>query len=303
MESLTYSTVRSEFKSIYSPHKPHKPPLQTLALLFLLPLSFILTSYYPLQNILRYPIIFPLACAFAAFLLYVSAIGSITVSVCHAFCRRPFGLISVIASLPAHFIPLSATVLASLITQLSICSLAALLLFSCLRVYELLGFGEVHHSSSSPYFVGLCSVFGLVLFSCLVCLQASWSLAWAIVVAEECGWGGVEPLRRSANLMMKHRAARRVVILQLLNFWFGVGLTSWLSYQLQSGSASTVVSVSWAGLAPSLFLALYVMSQISWNAVVYLLCMKMDEEGSSKLLPGAEEYVGLVIKDEEESQI
>uniref|UniRef100_A0A7N0VMC9 Uncharacterized protein n=1 Tax=Kalanchoe fedtschenkoi TaxID=63787 RepID=A0A7N0VMC9_KALFE len=273
--SLTFKSVRSESGPIYLAHKLH---FETLVLLFVGPFSFIVTSYSSLQNILHFPVIFPVSCTLAAFSLFILATGSTTLTVFRAFYGHPVSISAVLKSLTDRYIPLSVTLLSSMMIQLLICSLASLMLFSGLRIYELFGFEQVQYSSS-PYFIGTCSVFGLMLLTCLFCLQASWSLASVIVLVEEdySGWGGIEPLVRSARLVTKDKTTRRVAVWLLLLFWFGVVCVSLLSYLLPSRLDSSVMSVSMKELVPTFFLSIYLLSRLIGNAVLYRICTKMNE--------------------------
>ncbi|KAK9277556.1 hypothetical protein L1049_007101 [Liquidambar formosana] len=230
-----FGLVLSESKRIYLAHSRH---FLALALLFLLPVSFIITIYATLghlrthsQFLIRHThahthpfptqaLLVPLIYFISIPFLSLCALGSITFSVFQGFHGRPVKLIPALNSLLHSFLPLFVTVLASQIIQLVVCFAFGILVFLVIKGTELLGYKI---ECSSPYFIAISIVALVCLALVLVYLEVNWVLAGAVVVAES-SWG-FQPLKRSSSLVKKKGAARSL----LLFYGLLTGMLVWVS--------------------------------------------------------------------------
>jgi hypothetical protein len=244
-------SVLSESQRIINAHSRH---FLALSVLFILPLSFFLSVYPAIQNIISQfstrgsktllsrtsyqddpsnlfttnSIILSLLVSLFTITFSTFALGSITYSVIHGFYGRPVKLWSSIKSAFTSFFPLLITGSFVEIIFLGVLLPFVLLLFFVINGIQLPGF-EIN--VSSPYFIVFLVILGVVLVFVLLHLQLKWILAQVIVVAES-SWG-LEPLRRSDYLMKRMK---------------GVALSMVLFFGFFSGLLVIASSFPWEGL-------------------------------------------------------
>ncbi|KAL9389137.1 hypothetical protein Peur_017742 [Populus x canadensis] len=233
-------SVLSETQRIINAHSRH---FLALSVLSILPLSFFLSVYPTIQNIISQSstlhskilfshatfyqddlsnlfttntIILSLLLVLLSVTFSVFATGSITYSVIHGFYGRPVKLCSSIKSSLTSFLPLLMTNSLAEIIFLGVVLLFALFFLLVMNGIQLLGF-EVN--VSSPSFQVFCLILGLFLALVLFYLQLNWVLAQVIVVAESI-WG-LEPLKRS-NFLIKGTKGVALSLFLFLAFFPGL---------------------------------------------------------------------------------
>ncbi|XP_011012666.1 PREDICTED: uncharacterized protein LOC105116863 [Populus euphratica] len=233
-------SVLSETQRITNAHSRH---FLALSVLFILPLSFLLSVYPIIQNIISQSstlrskillshatfyqddlsnlfttntIILSLLLVLLSVTFSLFATGSITYSVIHGFYGRPVKLCSSIKSSLTSFLPLLITNSFAEIIFLGVVLLFALFFFLVMNGIQLLGF-EVN--VSSPSFQVFCLILGVFLVLVLFYLQLNWVLAQVIVVAESI-WG-LEPLKRS-NFLIKGMKGVALSLFLCLAFFPGL---------------------------------------------------------------------------------
>ncbi|KAK6921981.1 hypothetical protein RJ641_012488 [Dillenia turbinata] len=305
--------VLSESKRIINAHTRH---FLALSVLFLLPLSFLITVYptllQTLSNSKRNP---ALTLRFSTYqqqkpydyltlsLIYISVIlilslcatGAISYSVFHGFFGRPVRLLSALKSILYSFIPLLVTVICFQGIVFAVVGVFGVLFWLLNKGFELLGF-EIGYGD--PLYVALITFGVCVLVLILIHLQIIWGLAGVVVVVES-SWG-FGPLRRSANLV---KGMRRVSLNMLLFFGFFIGVLVWstsasaVRIEGANGWSSWVFVVQivvTSSLMTSLFL-----HNLAANTVMYMYCKAVNGELAWEIAEEfAREYVSLPFDEE-----
>ncbi|KDP41250.1 hypothetical protein JCGZ_15657 [Jatropha curcas] len=319
--TLDLCTVLIESKRIINAHSRH---FLALSVLFLLPLSFSLTVYPTLQNLLSKSStsnskIFLTSSVFffdqdpsdfiiaknivlsLLFFLFVSvfallSVGSITYSVLHGFYGRPVKFKSAIKSAFASFLPLLITVFFVEIAVSAISLVSGFSLFLVIKGIELLG---LELQFSSPYFIGLSVIVSIVLVLTLVYLQLNWSLATVIAVVES-SWG-LAPLKRSSFLI---KGMRGVAFALLLFFGFLVGILLFLT-SVSGVTLGIGTSRGWKTcgsilqiVGTSTLLMLLLLYNVAAHTVLYMYCKAIHGELAWEIAEEfAREYVSLPFDD------
>uniref|UniRef100_A0A2P2IQJ3 Transmembrane protein n=1 Tax=Rhizophora mucronata TaxID=61149 RepID=A0A2P2IQJ3_RHIMU len=307
---LNLCTLLTESKRIIKAHSRH---FLALSVLFLLPLSFSVTVYPTLQNLVNQSaaqnakvllsrttnlivhqdpspsgplitaqsLVLPLLFTIFTSALSLLAVGSITYSVFHGFYGRPVKLVSAIGSAFTSFLPLLVTVVFAQIIVLGILLVSGSLLFLVIKGIELVG---VRAEQSSPYLIGIALT---VLVLVLIYLQLNWTLLGVVVVVEK-RWG-LEPLKRSSSLV---NGVRKVALSSVL--FFGV-----LAVTLFAGStfvelgSTNVEWKIWGFVAQivesSIILTLLFLYNIASSTILYMFCKAVNGELASEI---AEEFAG-----------
>ncbi|KAK7251918.1 hypothetical protein RIF29_35529 [Crotalaria pallida] len=331
--SLNFFSVLSESKRILNAHSRH---FLALSVIFLLPLSFSLivspTLFHLLSPspsshihiLLRTTTTTPLhhhhhnqpspfnlttllySLPFSLFLLFISlfALSSITHSVFHGFFGRPVKLPSAIKSILPSFLPLLITTLFSQLIFLSITTLFPFLSF--LLFHSIYHFAPSFSPLSPPYSLAILSLLFIPILILLLHLRVSWTLSSVISVVESTY--GLEPLRRSSNLM---KGMKGVGFSSLLFFGFMEGVLVWSSTVLamtdsdsSSGDGGTnytlfkdlafVVQI----VMTSTLLMLLLLYHAATNTVLYMYCKAVHGELALEIAEEfAREYVSLPFDD------
>ncbi|XWS34149.1 hypothetical protein CRYUN_Cryun21dG0015300 [Craigia yunnanensis] len=310
--------ILSESKRIINAHSRH---FQALSVLFLLPLSFSLSTCPAINHLFsqsstptfenhlsflknpfqhQQPSIFPIKTLIFTLLytLFTSifsllATGSITYSVFHGFYGRPVKLVSAIKSAFTSFFRLLSTCLICQFIISGILLILGLVLFSLVKATQLLGF-QVNFSS--PYFTSLLMVFLIIFISIAAYLQVNWAFANVVVVIES-SWG-LEPLKRSQNLV---KGLKGIAFSMLLFFGFFSGILSWGS-AAEWGDASADKWKSWAFVlnivvTSSLYMML-LLYNLAANTVFYMYSKAIHGELAGEIAEEfAREYVSLPFDD------
>ncbi|KAJ8760978.1 hypothetical protein K2173_022016 [Erythroxylum novogranatense] len=314
---LNLCTTLTESKRILNAHSRH---FLALSVLFLLPLSFSLTVYPTLQNLIAHSSrhnprillshsaafhethvtskLILLALLFTLFTLALSllAVGSIAYSVLHGFYGRPVKVASAIKSAFLCFFPLLITVLFVKLVVVGILLASGLVFFSTIKGFDFMGYPI---QLSSPVFVGVSAIMLFVLVVGLVYLQLNWGLVGVIVVVE--GSWGIEPLKRSSYLV---KGMKRVSLVLLLFFGFFAGVLLWAaSENLEAaGIGTNYERLSW-GLVPqivvaSTLLTLLFLYNIASYTILYMYCKAVHGELALEIAEEfAREYVSLPFDD------
>ncbi|KAJ9174226.1 hypothetical protein P3X46_017273 [Hevea brasiliensis] len=313
---LDLCTVLTESKRIINAHSRH---FLALSVFFLLPLSFSLTVYPTLQNLLASSstpnskislstsilldqdpsnfvtvkiLVLSLLFSLFIFVFALLAVGSITYSVLHGFYGRPVKLVASIRSALISFFPLLVTTILAQIIVLAIFLVSGFFLFLVIMGIQLAGF-QVEFFS--PYFTGFCVVVSIVLILILVYLQLNWYLV-GVLVAVESSWG-LEPLKRSSFLI---KGMRGVALALLLFFGFLVGILLFIS----SFSGITLgigTNDGWKSCAfvvqivvTSTLLMLLLLYHVATNTVLYMYCKAVHGELAWEIAEEfAREYISL----------
>ncbi|KAK4841446.1 hypothetical protein QYF36_004661 [Acer negundo] len=278
MPSLNLCTIFSESKRIINAHSRH---FLALSVLFLLPLSFSITVYPTLQQLLlnstqnhqslsflthftsslhnnnNQPLFLALAYTLFVSVFTLCAVGSITYSVFHGFYGRPVKLLSALRSIFTSFLPLLATTIASQIIMTGLVFVFAIFFLLVVKLVNSVGFTQFDYSS--PYFKGFALLVFVALFLVLVNLQVNWNLA-SVVVVVESSWG-IKPLKRSASLIK--------------------------GYKLDWGFVLHI-------MIPSTLLTSLFLQYMAVNTVLYMYCKAIHGELAMEI---AEEYVSLPFDD------
>lgn len=151
---------------------------------------------------------------------------------------------------------------------------------------------------SSPYFVGFFAVSLVFLALVLLCLQVNWALSPVIVVVESsCG---LEPLRRSASLVM---GMRGVALSLLLFFGISTGTLVWTTSIWKEGyHGSDSGWKSWAFVLQTVVTTTVVMvlmlHSFAANTVLYMYCKAMNGELAGEIAEEfATEYISFPFDD------
>ncbi|KAK6931283.1 hypothetical protein RJ641_003076 [Dillenia turbinata] len=302
----------SESKRIINAHSRH---FLALSVLFLLPLSFLITVYPTLlqtlsnpkpnrvQNIRFSPQQQKPSDSLTLSLIYISVIlilslcatGAISYSVFHGFFGRPVKLFSALKSILYSFIPLLVTVICFQGIVFAVLGVFGVFFWLLNKGFELLGF-EIGYGD--PLYVGLITFGVCILVMILIHLQVIWSLAGVVVVAESI-WG-FEPLRRSANLV---KGMRRVSLNLLLFFGFFIAVLIWSTSAsaVRIGGAngwSSWVFVVQIVVTSSLVTYLF-LHNLAANTVMYMYCKAVNGELAWEIAEEfAREYISLPFDEE-----
>ncbi|KAL4318470.1 hypothetical protein GQ457_18G024830 [Hibiscus cannabinus] len=257
--------VRSECIRIFRAGYCH---FHALLFLFLAPISFSLIFYqvFPIKTLipnLLYTITISILSLFAA--------GSVTHSVFHGFHRRPVKLSSATKAAFTSFFPLLST---WLVTQLIISGIGLILglvFFSLFKATQLLGF---HNSSNFP--ISLCLVYATILASVVVYLQVIWIFAYVIIVVES-SWG-LEPLKRSRNLVKENKGVAFKIVLVLSIFcWIGTWSSMLRLVDFDSDGIWTSL-IRIVTIPASSYYMVCVFFNLSANAVFYMYSKALHGE-------------------------
>ncbi|KAK7400878.1 hypothetical protein VNO78_12187 [Psophocarpus tetragonolobus] len=309
MAPNNFSNLLSEYRKIIKPNSLH---FHTLSLIFLFPITLSLLLSLTLSHLFNnfnffthqqpstitnpnlsftpHSLFFNLFHSLLALVFSTCGVISITYSTFHFFYNQQVKLSSTINSITTSFLPLFATTIVSQLIFFLI-SLFHLLLFLLLHV-------TIPHSS--PYTIAFFVALPLLLV--LTHLQVNWTLVPVIVVVESC-WG-LEPLRRSARLIKGMKG------LSLSSFLF-YGVFSWImvwNVLLTSsiGTTNDIVALALFKRSfivfQSYLLALFMLSNIGFNTILYIYCKanhgeiveKFEKDGVS-VLPFNEEKVSNVV--------
>ncbi|XP_015576814.3 uncharacterized protein LOC8281861 [Ricinus communis] len=311
---LDLCAVLSESKRIINAHSRH---FLALSVLFLLPISFSITVFPTLQNLLTQSstlnskillsvvvfspdpshlfttrtLILSIAFSVFIFVLALLALGSITYSVLHGFYGRPVKILSAIKSAFTSFVPLLNTTIFTQIIFLFVFLVSGFSLFVIIKGLKL--------DFSSPYFIGFSVIILIVSMLLLVYLQLNWALVSVIVVVESSF--GIEPLKRSCFLIKGMKG----VALGLLLF-FGCLVGALLVISSVSGVTLGIgTSNGWKSCAfvlqivvTSTFLMLLLLYNIAANTVMYMYCKAVRGELAWEIAEEfAREYVSLPFDD------
>ncbi|CAN0896498.1 hypothetical protein LINGRAHAP2_LOCUS18535 [Linum grandiflorum] len=328
-QQLDFSAVLSESKRIINAHSRH---FLALSVLFLLPLSFSVTVYSTVNNLLlhRHPsghhpksllskpppflprlndfnpddddLPFPietlaLAAGFAVFLsIYTNlALGSITYSVLHGFYGRPVKLISAVKSALTSFPRLLVT---HLIVDLMVSLVTLLFICSLYFVTKGLNLLGLEIYPDSPYFFALTVIYSACLLIVLLYFEVNWILSSVVVVAES-SWG-ILPLKRSSYLV---KGMQRAVSYFWLSFGLLSGVLTWTSFIAAEKLSGGGDWNSWFFVAQivvtSALLTLLLLYFFAAQTVLYMYCKAVHGELASEIVQEfATEYVCLPFDDE-----
>ncbi|CAI0462972.1 unnamed protein product [Linum tenue] len=321
---LDFSAVLSESKRIINAHSRH---FLALSVLFLLPLSFSVTVFSTIHNLLLHhhsghrpksllsrphhhddddlqlPIeTLALVACFALFFFVftILAIGSISYSVLHGFYGRPVKFVSAIKSGLTSFFRLFIT---HIVVELLLSLVALLFLCSFYFVIKGLDLVCLEIDTDSPYFLALAVVYSVVLLAVLLYFKVNWSISSVIVVAES-SWG-VPALRRSGYLV---KGMRRAVLYFFLSFGLISGILTWTSSiaTAKLGGDALGGSQGWNSwffvaqiVVTSALLTLILLYFFAAQTVLYMYCKAVRGELASEIAQEfAREYVCLPFDDE-----
>ncbi|CAK9156254.1 unnamed protein product [Ilex paraguariensis] len=295
--------VLSESKRITSAHSPH---FLALSLLFLLPLSsspviygilqftfsqnddvndqFFRFSTSTLNHLLPETLVFPLLFALFVIFFSVCAIATITYSTFHGFYGRPVRFIHAIRSISSSFLPLASTIMTSQAIIALICTICGLFVVLLYQGLQVLGV-EIDYKSNC--FIGFCIFVVILLGSTLIWLQLNWVLTSVIAVVES-KWG-IEPLRRSTQLVMGMRGTSLQIVLSGVSILFmilGNYLPAMITYR-NSGLWSWDFMLTL--LLQSSFVVLFMLLTVAENTVMYLYCKALNGESAIEM---AKEFTG-----------
>ncbi|XP_050203702.1 uncharacterized protein LOC126653807 [Mercurialis annua] len=312
---LDLRTVLSESKRIINAHSRH---FLALSVLFLLPISFSLTVFPTIHNLLTqsstlnskiflsaatYDVVFnpndtptitlllSILLSLFVFVFTLLSLGSITYSVLHGFYGRPVKILSAVKSAFTSFLRLLIT---SILIQSFFLSLV-ILCGSCL--FFVMEFSKL--DSSSPFFIGFSVIVLIVLMLVLVYLQLNWLLVSVIVVVES-SWG-FQPLKRSSYLIKGMRGVG-------LGLWLFFGALACVLMFISSVSGVTLgigTSNRWKSCAfvlqivvTSTLLMLLLLYNVAANTVMYMYCKAIRGELALEIAEEfAREYVSLPFDD------
>ncbi|KAK6251871.1 hypothetical protein QUC31_013591 [Theobroma cacao] len=309
-------TILSESKRIINAHSRH---FLALSVLFLLPLSFSISAYPAIIQLVSRPspltvethlsffnpiqqqppnfpvktLIFFFLYTLFTVIFSLFATGSITYSVFHGFYGRPVKLVSAIKSaFTSFFLLLSTCVISELIVS-GFLLILALIFFSLVKAIQLLGF---QLDVSSPYFISLCLVFVISFIFIVVYLRVNWTFAYVVVVVES-SWG-LEPLKRSKNLV---KGMKGVAFSMILFFGFVSGIFSWGS-AVRWGDADADNWRSWAFVldivVTSTALMMLMLYNLAASTVFYMYSKAIHGELAGEIAEEfAREYVSLPFDD------
>ncbi|PIN03699.1 hypothetical protein CDL12_23774 [Handroanthus impetiginosus] len=314
--SLNLWGVLSETKRIINAHSRH---FLALSVLFLLPLSFSLIVYPSLaqsSSTLSYhrrsvfffsrqePGILPtdkshllLPIIYALFVLIFSlcATASITHSTFHGFYGRPVKFISSIKSVLFSFLPLIATLIATLI-------IAGLIVFAfggfTALVFKGIALFGVEIDYDNVYLQGFVFLITALVVGLLIYLQVEWYLANVIVVVES-RWG-FSPLKRSSYLV---KGMRRIAFAMILLFGILLGFLGALCSSLvPSADGISGGWVSWAFIFQTVvytgFMTILMLYNVAANAVLFMYCKALHGELAFEIAEEfAHEYISLPFDD------
>ncbi|KAK3222954.1 hypothetical protein Dsin_009979 [Dipteronia sinensis] len=318
--SLNLCTIISESKRIIKAHSRH---FLALSVLFLLPVSFSITVYPTLQQLLLNCTQNPQSLSFLAqftstlhnnnnnnnnqplflalaYVIFVSvftlfAVGSITYSVFHGFYGRPVKLLSALRSIFTSFLPLLATTIASQIIMTGLVFVIAFFFLLVVKLVNSVGFTQFDYSS--PYFKGFALLVFVALFLVLVNLQVNWNLA-SVVVVVESSWG-LEPLKRSSSLI---KGNKLVTLSFYLYYSFFTGIYFWSRTALSMYLVNSDWLKNWGFvlhiMIPSTLLTLLFLHYMAVNTVMYMYCKAIHGELAMEIAEEfAKEYVSLPFDD------
>ncbi|KAK2636137.1 hypothetical protein Ddye_030929 [Dipteronia dyeriana] len=313
--SLSLWTIISESKQVIKAHSRH---FLALSVLFLLPLSFSVTVYPNLQQLLlnstqnhqslsfhthftstlknnNQPLLLALAYAIFVSVFIICAVGSITYSVFHGFYGSPVKLLSALRSIFTSFLPLLATTIASQIIMTGLVFVFAIFFLLVVKFVNYVGFTQFDYSS--PYFKGFALLVFVALFFVLVNLQVNWNLA-SVVVVVESSWG-FKPLKRSASLIKGYKL---VTLSFYLYCSFFTGIFIWSRTALTMYLVNSDSLKDWAIvlhiMIPSTLLTLLLLHYMAVNTVLYMYCKAIHGELATEIAGEfAKEYVSLPFDD------
>jgi hypothetical protein len=314
--SLSLCTLLSESKRITKAHSRH---FLALSVLFLLPLSFSITVYPTLRQLIlnstqnhqslsfvtqftstlhnknNQPLFLALAYAIFASVFTLCAVGSITFSVFHGFYGRPVKLLSALRSIFTSFLPLLATTIASQIIMTGLVFVFSIFFLLVVKLVNSVGFTQFDYSS--PYFNGFALLVFVALCLVLVNLQVNWNLA-SVVVVVESSWG-FKPLKRSSSLIKGYKL---VTLSFYLYYSFFTGIFIWSRTALSTYLVNSDWLKNWGFVLQimilSTLLTLIFLQYMAVNTVLYMYCKAKHGELAMEIAEEfAEEYVSLPFDD------
>ncbi|RDX84701.1 hypothetical protein CR513_34213, partial [Mucuna pruriens] len=215
-----------------------------------------------------------------ALLLSLAGVITITYSVFHFFYAQHITLLTTIKSISTSFLPLLATTILSQFIIFSISIFYGLLLLLLIHGADLVHL-TIPYSSLSPYVIGFFVALPLLLL--LTYLIVNWTLVPVIVVVESC-WG-FEPLRRSARLI---RGMKGIALSSFFLYGFFMVTVVLNCIALTAGSNETtrswvLVVTNWVVIVTqSYFLAVFMLSNIGVNTVLYIHCKANHGENAEE---------------------
>lgn len=316
-QPINLAGVFSEANRVISAHSRH---FLALSVLFILPLAFLTTISTTLHSLLLLPshshlqtltllrlsdaksltILFPLISSVVGILLFISAVGSVSLSVFHGFFGRPVKLVNALRSLIRSFVPLLFTVILTAAIQFSVSALALIVFISVVKGFEFLGFGNGTVDFGSTFVLLSAVVIGCGLVSLLVFLNVNWALACVIVLVE--GSWGLAPLKRSTKLVKRIRG---VTLSVLLFFGFMIGFFACLGAgygeDLRDLSSSWLKGLGFVvrTVAITAILTLFMFNSLAAHTVLYLYAKALNGELVEEIAEEfAREYVSLPFDEE-----